>query len=456
MDTHVRFNLETIDDLRAELDRLDLDLPLDEDLSCLGDAVRIGPHSMANRFAVHPMEGFDADREGTPGPLALRRYRRYAAGGSALIWFEATAVLPEGRSNPHQFWLHDRNVDAYARLLEHARQTAQETYGRDVVAILQLTHSGRYSKPEGLPRPVVAHRSALLDPQHELPEDYPVVTDEALDRLQEDFVHAARLAAQAGFDGVDVKACHRYLVSELLASHAREGRYGGSYENRTRFLREVLGRIRAEVEGLFVTTRMNAADVVPYPWGWGMSADDPEAIDLAEPLRLAGELVGLGAPVLSISMGNPYYNPHVGRPYDRPTRGGYLPEEHPLVGVARFNATTRAFQQALGDVPVVGGGYAWLRHLLPQAAAGVVRRGDAALIGQGRGAFAYPDSVRDILERGRMLQGRVCVNCSACTQIMRDGGRTGCLVRDAEVYAPEFREAREAARRRHGAEGGGG
>jgi 2,4-dienoyl-CoA reductase (NADPH2) len=255
---HQRFHLKDLDQLRAEIERLGLEMPIDEDVSVLATPLTIAGKRMPNRFSVQPMEGFDAHPDGAPGELSFRRYRRYASGGFGLIWFEATAVMEEARSNPGQLWLHAENVGAFRELVESTRQAAQERFGRDVILIVQLTHSGRYSKPTGRPRPLIAHRSPILDPQHNLPEDYPVVTDDYLDRLQDTYVEAARLAAEAGFDGVDVKSCHRYLVSELLASSTREGKYGGSFENRTRPLRESLARIKDEVPGVFITTRLNA------------------------------------------------------------------------------------------------------------------------------------------------------------------------------------------------------
>jgi NADPH-dependent glutamate synthase beta subunit-like oxidoreductase/2,4-dienoyl-CoA reductase-like NADH-dependent reductase (Old Yellow Enzyme family) len=448
MSGHARFHLKTPDDLRSELARLGLSLPTREDLGVLGDKVKVGRCEAPNRFVVQPMEGFDADAEGRPTDLAFRRYRRYAEGGSGLIWFEATAVLHEARSNPGQFWLHGGSYDTFTRLVEATRRTAREKLGREPVLVLQLTHSGRYSKPSGAPEPIIAHRSPVLDPKHGLRADYPVVTDEYLDRLQDTFVETAKLAAGAGFDGVDVKSCHRYLVSELLASHTREGRYGGSYENRTRFLRETLARIKSEVPGVFATTRMNAYDATGFPYGWGVDRNDCREPDLTEPVRLARELAGpgkLGVPVLNVSVGNPYYNPHYGRPYDFPVAGATPPDEHPLEGIVRFIGITRDIQRSIPDTPVVASGYAWLRHHMPHVAAGVITEGWATLIGQGRGAIAYPDSVRDILGKGGMDPRKCCVTCSACTQIMRDGGKTGCVVRDSEIYGPEYRLGRRFA-----------
>ncbi len=445
MASHERFHLKDLEQLAAKAAELGVELPVDADVSILGDSVAIGDRSMPNRFVVQPMEGFDSDDAGTPGSLSLRRYERYARGGSGLIWFEATAVMNEARSNPRQLWLHEGNVAGYRTLVEHTKRAAREANGHEPLMVIQLTHSGRYSKPTGVPAPIIAHRSPVLDPKHNLPDDYPVVTDEYLDRLQDTYVAAAKLAAKAGFDGIDIKACHRYLVSELLASHTREGRYGGSFENRTRLLRETLARVKEQVPEVFICTRMNAYDAIDYPYGFGVSRDDHRVPDLAEPIELVRLLGELGVPILNISIGNPYFNPHYGRPYDWPIKGVDVPEDHPLQGVARFIGITGQIQQSRPDLPVIASGYTWLRHLMPHVASGVIRKGWATLIGQGRGAFAYPDSVNDILQTGKMDPNKSCVTCSACTQIMRDGGMTGCVVRDSDIYGEQYRESRRLA-----------
>ena len=442
MGRHQRFHIHDSDQLRTELAALALDIPIETNLDVLADVVRLGAHTMPNRFAIQPMEGFDAAADGSPGELAFRRYARYATGGSGLIWFEATAVAQEARSNPGQFYLHSGSADTYTRLVDATRAAARTTHGREPVLVIQLTHSGRYSKPFGQPKPIIAHHSPILDPHHHLPGDYPLVTDDYLDRLQDAFVAAARLAARAGFDGVDIKSCHRYLVSELMASFTRGGKYGGSFENRTRFLRETLLRVKAEVPGVFICTRINAYDAIAHPYGFGVNRDDFHIPDLAEPVRLAEILEAMGVAMLNVSVGNPYHNPHYGRPFDSPSKGLDVPDEHPLQTIARFVAITRTIQHAVRAIPVVASGYAWLRHLMPAVAAGVIRAGWARIIGQGRGAFAYPDSVNDILSTGHMIPEKCCITCSACTQIMRDGGMTGCVVRDSSIYGAHRGTAR--------------
>lgn len=391
------------------------------------------------------MEGFDSTADGAPGPLSFRRYTRYAKGGFGLVWMEATAVRNEGRSNPGQLCIHNDNVAVFRDLIQTMRKTAKDAFGRDLVIVIQLTHSGRYSKPTGIPQPIIAHHSPVLDPLHKLLTDYPLVTDDYLDRLQDTYVDAARLAAEAGVDGVDIKSCHRYLVSELHASFTREGKYGGSFENRTRLLREVLTRIHDTVPGLFVTTRMNAYDAMDYPYGFGMDRQGGLKPDLSEPIELVKRMKEIGIPLLNVSIGNPYFNPHFGRPYDFPIFGMAPPAEHPLVGLDRFMAITRTIQQAFPDLPVVGSGYSWLRQFMPNVAAAAIQGNGATFCGVGRGAFAYPDSVKDFLEQGVMDPAKCCVTCSACTQIMRDGGMTGCVVRDSEIYGPQYRLARRFA-----------
>ena len=445
MSGHHRFNYHSPAALQQDAAELGIELPWSDDLSILGDATEIAGLTVPNRFVVHPMEGFDSDEQGAPGQLCARRYCRYAEGGTGLIWFEATAVLWEARSNPGQLWLHDGNVGAFAEVVAATRKAAREAHGREPVMVIQLTHSGRYSKPTGIPSPLIAHHSAVLDPKHNLPADYPLVTDDYLDQLQEHFVHAAELAARAGFDGVDIKGCHRYLAAELHASFTREGRYGGSLENRTRLLRETMTRIRERVPSLFVTTRLNAYDAIAYPYGFGVDRDDYRVPDLSEPIEYIGMLKEIGIPLLNLSIGNPYFNPHYGRPYDFPIVGFKPPPEHPLVAIDRFLDITQAVQQAHPDLPVVGSGYSWLRQFMPNVAAGIVQSGAATLIGQGRGSFAYPDSVRDILDTGVMDPKKCCVTCSGCTQIMRDGGKTGCVVRDSEIYGEQYRLGRRFA-----------
>lgn len=445
MSAHERFRYKSLDDFQEKIASLGLDIPLSDRLEILGTPVAFGSLTTPNRMSVHPMEGCDGDAEGRPGELTLRRYERFAAGGAGLLWLEACAVVPEGRANPRQIWINPVSVDSFKKLVDRIHAAARQTMGEQFrpLLVLQLTHSGRYSKPEGKPAPLIAHHSIIDGKSSVIPET-PVLSDEYLDQVQEAYLQAARLAWEAGFDAVDVKACHRYLISELLASFSRnDSRYGGNFENRTRLLREVVARIKNELPGLEITSRLNVYDALAFPYGWGMSREGGDDPDLHEPLQLIDELMRLGYHGLNVTIGNPYYNPHFGRPFDFPIHGMYVPQEHPLETMHRFMHITRQVQQAYPDLTVIGSGYSWVRHFFPYIASAVISQGWASIVGLGRGAFAYPDFARDILQTGSMDPRKACVSCSACTQIMRDGGRSGCVVRDAEIYGPIFREGRK-------------
>ncbi len=435
-DYHRRFRYREAAELQRDIAALRLAIPWDDDPTPLLAPIRIGDRILPNRLAIHPMEAFDSVPDGGPGELAFRRYRRYASGGCGLIWCEATAVVHEGRSNPRQFFLHEGNVGAFERLVAETRRTAAERSGTDhnLLLILQLTHSGRWSKPNGPRRPVIAHHYDRLDEMVGIDADHPVVSDEELDRLQDAFVAAARMAASAGFDGVDVKSCHGYLGSELLAAFTREGRYGGSLENRSRFLLETLQRVRSEIPTLVATTRINAFDGLPYPYGFGVAREDPDEPDLSEPLAVLARLRDLGCPIANISLGVPYCRPHLGRPFNRAVPGSPSAPEHPLVGIARFQDLTDRLQKALPDLPLVGTGYSWLRQFFPYIGAAAVRHGSVSIVGLGRMGFAYPDFARDLAEHGVLDPRKSCVGCSGCSELMRDGEQSGCVVRDGDLY----------------------
>ncbi|NRA37312.1 MAG: hypothetical protein HRU15_04175 [Planctomycetes bacterium] len=195
----------------------------------------------------------------------------------------------------------------------------------------------------------------------------------------------------------------------------------------------------------FVSTRMNCFDAISYPYGWGVSKDDYNTPDLSEPKKLIGELKEMGVPILNMSIGNPYFNPHYGRPYDSPIIGMDPPKENPLEGVHRFMGITREIQASCPDLPVISSGITWLRQFMPQVMSAFLKSGGAAMVGQGRGAFAYPDSPKDIMETGGMLRKKECITCSMCTQIMRSADETGCVVRDAKMYKDSMKRARAAA-----------
>ncbi|HOL70293.1 MAG TPA: hypothetical protein PLA43_09040 [Bryobacteraceae bacterium] len=432
--------------------------------------MRVGRFVVGNSLAIHPMEGCDGELDGRPGELTARRYARFARGGAKLIWFEATAVRREGRANTRQLWLHRGTVDDFARLLEMVRQIHRDRYGTadDLLEPLQLTHSGRYSHP----RRVIAYHHPTVDLKTGVPPDYPVISDDELERLEDDYVEAARLAVQAGFRAVDIKVTHGYLLSELAGAKTREGRYGGPLENRFRFVRNVAGKIRAALGSkLMLTMRLGCFDSVPYyrdpetgigvpyeypipyPYGFGVDPNNPLKEDLTEVKQAICWLRDWGFELLNVSMGIPYYNPHIGRPFEKPDDGNYEQPEHPLLGVDRHFRIAGELQQTFPDLPMVGTGYSWLQKYAINAGAKNIEEGRIRFLGIGRGSLAYPDFARDALEKGELPEQHVCKTLTYCTFLMRQKNHpmgqfpTGCPPFDKEIFGPIIKEARAAKRR---------
>lgn len=430
-----KFTYRTKEALLAAAEEAHVNLPYSDDLSVLSSPVQIGTShvSMKNRLTIHPMEGFDSTLDGAPGELTLRRCDRFATGGAGLIWLEATTVVEEGRTSEGQLWIHDGNVDQFKALAERMHQFSGGT-----PLILQLTHSGRFSRPHNKPAPVISYHNPLMNEKMRIDPDYPVVTDEYLDSLPEIFGHATKLAKEAGFDGVDIKCCHKYLFSELLSAYNRPGRYGGSFENRARLFFDSLDAAHVWTDENFVlASRLGLYDCLPYPWGFGADHNDYLTIDWTEPELLLHGAYDRGVRLIDMTLGSPYINPHVNRPYDG---GGYEPPETQLTGVVRLLDAAAHMKETCPGITLIGTGYSYLRQFAPQVAAGAISSGMTDAAGFGRLAFAYPDFAKDILEKGELDTKKVCLTCSKCTAMMRQIHATGCPIRDREVYTPMYQE----------------
>ncbi len=449
------FTYRSLDDLVRDAEQRGVSVRVSEGIDSLLLPVKIGPLTAGNRLAVHPMEGCDGTLDGRPDELTFKRWEAFGAGGAKIIWGEATAVVPEGRANPRQLLLNDGTAGGFGELLERTRLAHRARFGsdKDLVVGLQLTHSGRWSHTRAL----IARRHAAIDRVKGADAD--LVDDAYLERLEDRYVEAAERAASIGFDFVDIKQCHTYLLNELLAARNREGPYGGSLENRMRFITNVIEKIRARVgAGLMLATRINVYDGpsfslgangvgVPYldgEAGFGVQEADHISPDLSEPLSVIRRLRDSGVAMVNVTMGSPYFNPHIGRPFERQPIDGYTPPEHPIGGVDRHFRLTAEVQKTFPDLVVVGTGYSWLRHYAANAGAANVKDGRVSVMGLGRGALAYPDFAADLMEHGRMIDRKSCIGVSFCTALMRAKNNelgqfpTGCAPRDP-FYAGQYK-----------------
>jgi 2,4-dienoyl-CoA reductase-like NADH-dependent reductase (Old Yellow Enzyme family) len=454
-------SLKTAAALRAHLAQARIPLELDDGLLAAGAsplAQRIEADGMTagNRFCILPMEGWDGTRDGEPSELTRRRWRHFGISGAKFIWGgEAVAVRHDGRANPNQLLLTSKTQRAIAALRDELIAAHRERFGAnadgDLAVGLQLTHSGRYSRPNlyDQPEPRAGAPNPLLD--RRFPAGIQVLNDDELDRLVDDFVTAAKLARDAGFRFVDVKACHGYLGHELLGARTRSGKYGGSLENRTRFMRTIIERIRSEVPQLAIVVRLSAFDTVPFrksEVGVGVPeaaadtgprirpgfcvVDDDGRMDAAldESRQVLAMLEQLGVRWISVTGGSPYYNPHVQRPAMFPPLDGYEPPEDPLRGVARHIEAAARLKRSFPQLVIVGSAYSYLQEWLPHVAQHNVRCGLVDLVGLGRIALSYPDLPADVLSGRPLRRNAFCRTFSDCTTGPRLGLVSGCYPLD--------------------------
>ncbi len=466
--------LRDVGHFQSHLQALGLQIPCDSQVmtgseSALRWLLDRGPFKIGNRIAVQPMEGWDATADGMPSENTIRRWQRFGRSGGKLIWGgEAVAVSHEGRANPHQLLAAPRTQQSLADLRtvlkrEHILTTGSED---GLVIGLQLTHSGRYCRPneDTRPEPRILYHHPFLDRRLKLPPDYPLLTDGEIELIIEDFHRAAVMAWQIGFDFVDIKHCHGYLGHEFLSAHTREGRYGGTFEGRTRFLREVVQGIRSLAPGLHIGVRLSAIDSVPfhshpdqsvngkpsagvaetrpdllpYRWGFGVNPLDPRDSDLSEPESFLSLLEELGIQLVNITAGSPYYNPHIQRPALLPPSDGYLPPEDPLVGVARQMEATRKLKHRFPNLLMVGSAYTYLQDFLPHVAQAAVREGWVDFVGLGRMVLSYPEFLWEASAGTRIQRKLVCRTFSDCTTAPRNGLPSGCYPLDDYYKHSDF------------------
>lgn len=453
------------------LQGLGLEIPFDVELlaapqSPLAQPVQAGDLTIGNRFAVLPMEGWDGAPDGRPSELTTRRWQRFGLSGAKLVWGgEAVAVRHDGRANPNQLMITRDTLPEIVKLRQALVESHCAATGstEGLVVGVQLTHSGRYARPNDKKtlEPRIAYDHPLLNPRTGLTiPSGRVLSDDELDELVEVFIHAAALAQEAGFDFVDMKLCHGYLGHELLSAVERPGRYGGSFENRTRFPRSIIEGIRARVPGMQVGSRISFFDFVPfrpgadntgepdfgalagrpYPYAFGGDGSGL-GIDLREPVALVQMLNRLGVRLICLTAGSPYYNPHIQRPAYFPPSDGYEPPEDPMIGVARQVSAAAKVKAACPDAVIVGSAYSCLQDYMPNVAQAVVRSGAADLVGLGRMMLSYPGLPADVLAGRPMQRKLICRTFSDCTTAPRGGMVSGCYPLD------EFYKARPEAER---------
>ncbi len=390
----------------------------------LNEKICFEGREIPNRVMMQPMEGCDCLENGAPSDLTIAKYISYARSGAGLIWFEANAVCKEGRTNPRQMQLTEENLPAFQKLVQDVKTLSLKENGFVPLCFLQLTHSGRQSIV-----PMIAYRNKVYEEKRPVTDEH-IVTDEYLDSLPEKYVASALLAKRAGFDGVDIKSCHGYLMQEMLSAYLRPGKYGGSFENRTRLYLTCVRAVKNALPGDFhVVTRLGVSDMVEKPYGFGTTEENK--MDLTETKQLISLLNKEGIHMINVTIGNPYFNPHVNRPF---RAGAYTPPETPEEGLQRFWDTEKTLKSWFPDILFIGSGLSYYRADLMEKAEMMLENGVCDIVGFGRAGLAYPMLYRDYLS-GTFDSKKCCVSCSKCTVLMRNKCVSGCA-----VYNPYYRD----------------
>lgn len=477
-------SLKTVEDFRKHLSSLGLDLPCEDQIAAGGDSplakpveqVTVNGKKIGNRWAIHPMEGWDATTTGGATDEVRRRWQRFGESGAKLIYGgEAMAIRPDGRANPNQLIIVEQNKKDLAEIREILVRSHKERFGNsdDLVIGFQLTHSGRFCKPNDKKKmePRVAYRHPILDRKFNVTSDSQVFTDAEIEELIQCYIRAAKIASDVGADFVDIKHCHGYLLHEFLSAHTRPGKFGGCFENRTRILREIISGIRASGNKIDIGVRLSAFDFVPfkpdpalsqpgklgpgipedfsyclpYRYGFSVNPERPIEPELSETFKFAELCAELGVKILNLSAGSPYYNPHIQRPAAYPPSDGYQPAHDPLIDVARqINVVRQIKARAPKNLVLVGTAYSYLQEYLPHVAQYVVRNRWTDMIGLGRMVLSYPGILADAVEKGSLTTKMICRTFSDCTTAPRNGMISGCYPLDKYYSAkPEFQQLKE-------------
>ena len=459
-------HLKTVEAFREHLDNLGVELPVDHTVETAPESPLAQPYDhrefkIGNRFCIHPMEGWDGETDGNPSEYTFRRWRNFGLSGAKLIWGgEAVAVRPEGRANPNQLYAADHSKAGIGKLREELHAAHKEHIGDtdDLYVGLQLTHSGRFCRPfdKAKLEPRIVYRHPILDPKFHIDSDDPILSDDEIKGLIDDYIRAADMAADLGYQFVDIKHCHGYLGHEFLSGFTRPGPYGGSFENRTRFLREIVAGIRANHSDLDIGVRLSAFDFVPfkpdpdkgdgrrlgpgipasfeehlpYTYGFSTNQGNPIEPDEADTCQFIELLKELDITLVNLSAGSPYYNPHIQRPAYYPPSDGYQPPVDPLVDVARQIDFVGRIKKHFPDVLLVGTAYSYLQEYLAHVGQAAVRQGLVDFVGLGRVVLSYPDLPVDVLKDGELTTRKICRTFSDCTTAPRNGMISGCFPLD--------------------------
>lgn len=360
----------------------------------------IGKRTAQNRFLAQPMEGNDAVN-GAVSERALNRYVKLATGKWGIIVIEALSVAPDALARKNQMVINRDHLPGLKRLVSEMKKADPET-----LILFQITHSGRKSGKE------FARPTALYDPA---PHEHLLTTAE-IDEIKNQFIEATLIAEEAGADGVDFKSCHGYFGCEILRpANQRDDKWGGSFENRTRFLKESVTEIRTRLtrKDFILGSRISYYEGIRGGCGTASAGDALE--DFTEMDELLELMCDLGMDYVNVSAGIPGVTSEITRPTST-SKWFYLHQ-------FRY---ARRVKHLVGDrLKVFGSAYSVLKEESIAAAEENLSRGDIDFAGWGRQTLADPLFVKHLVNNGQV---DYCKLCSGCSKLMVRQEQVACII----------------------------
>jgi 2,4-dienoyl-CoA reductase-like NADH-dependent reductase (Old Yellow Enzyme family) len=372
---------------------------------------------LQNRLVAQAMEGNDGEDGGKPSVRTIERYKKLAEGNWGIVVVEAISVSETSLARINGMILNRKNLDAFKKLVDKTKKS-----NSGVCLLFQLTHSGEQSG-------TFSDRTTLGPAR----EGYRLLSTDELERIRDAFISASFLAEEAGADGIDFKMCHGYLGSEILRpGNMRNDKWGGSFENRTRFLAETVSALKAKIKNseFILGSRISLYEGIRG--GCGTRGPDEIVEDLTQMLDVIRLMAKLGMDYVNVSAGIPAVTGAITRPTE--------PSKYLALSHLRYTKTIKEMikRESL-NLKVIGSAYSAYKSESPTVCSEMIQKNYVDICGFGRQSFADPLTPAKLQSNTKI---NWCLLCSGCTKLMVNQRHDGCIVYN-EYYRQEYKRLSE-------------
>ncbi len=397
--------------------------------------IKVGSHEVENRIVINSMECCDADLEGNPSELTYERYEKLFKGNAGIIFLEAITITYESIARIHQLSILPQNKKQLEKFVSKMKQINSKP-----LFIFQLTHSGELSNPkfskQVTVKPLPGYGGELL-------------SEDDIEHFINQFVEASKIAYEIGADGVDLKLCHGYLGSQLLRPwNDRNWKYGGSWENRSRFAFELIERVVKAINDPKFLIGSKISMWEGFPGGFGTSGPRSGYLDMTEPIALAKGLEERGAKFIMQSAGSPSLTLALTQPDKRIPDYVYL--HHYFSKILKDNLKPETI--VIGSAySIFSNGKNNLRALNPEEKTFLywgdknIREGIVDMVALGRQSLADPLIVAKLIA-GKENEVNWCTACDSCIEFLIRQSPVGCAIYN-KFYRDSLKKIRQQERK---------